>query len=89
MVNKGKKSIIEKHASDIGVEEAHHYTHLKVGILALRNNKRLARGSNEEYSDYLVIAAPRSYESSQHGGAMAHMADGSNEMNHRMKAQER
>lgn len=69
-MNKEKKSLGGEHSSDA---EARHYTHLKSGILAPQNYKRLAGGLNEEYEEYsdnLAIATPLLYESSRFKGAM-------------------
>lgn len=60
MVNKGK-SIIKECSSDTKMEEFHHYTHLKTGVLALRNYRKLVGGSNEEdgeYNDHSAITMP-------------------------------
>lgn len=57
-VNKGERSLDRRHSSDI---EACHYTHLRLGMLAPRNYKRFAQGSNKEeeaYIDHSAIAMP-------------------------------
>lgn len=59
MVNKGKKPAIKKDSSDIETKEAHHHMCLKIGVMALRDYKRLTRGLDqkyEEYSNHSVIA---------------------------------
>lgn len=42
MVNKGKNPIVEERSSDTKAEEEHYYTHLKMGVLAPWNYRRLA-----------------------------------------------
>lgn len=86
MVSKRKKSCGEKHSSNI---ETCHYTHLRLGILALRNYKRLARGSNKEdegNNDYSAISTPRPCESSRFEETIVHLTGSFSEMNQRLEA---
>lgn len=88
MVSKGKKSVRGEHSSDTETKEPLHYTRLRTRFTSPLDNKRLAGHFNEEDSDYSAIVFPPSYGSFWQGGTIAHMVDNSNNMNHRMEAQE-
>lgn len=68
MVNKGKNPVVEENSSDTEIEEAHHYTRLKISVMELHDYKRLLGGLDEEYEEHRIIRlTPRSHASSQPG----------------------
>lgn len=83
IVNKGKKPVKEC-ASYSESKEIHHFTRHKAGATAPRDYRRLAGGFNGEGGDYSAITSPRSHASIRQGGAITHMMDNSNNVDHKI-----
>lgn len=89
MVSKYKKTSEKEQESDTEGEELHHITRIRTGVTIPQNYKRLARGSEDDDSDYSAIASLWSYTSSQQKKTTSHMGGRSDDINQRIEAQDR